>query len=71
MAVQQAEMRMVRWMCDVKVKDIVPSKELRLGLDDVISGLQVAVVRACVAKRRQQLGEEMYAVCSREYQIKR
>jgi len=31
-----AEMRMVRWMCDVKVKD--PSKELRerLGLDDII-----------------------------------
>ena len=25
-ALQQAEMRMVRWMCNVKVKDIVPSK---------------------------------------------
>jgi len=36
-ALQQAEMRMVRWMCDVKVKDKVPSKELidriRTGLD--------------------------------------
>jgi len=33
-ALQQAEMRMVRWMCDVKVKDKVPSKELteRLGI---------------------------------------
>jgi len=37
-ALQQAEMRMVRWMCDVKVKDRVPSKELRdrLGIDDII-----------------------------------
>jgi len=33
---------MVRWMCDAKVKDRVPSKELRerLGLDDIISVLQ-------------------------------
>jgi len=28
-ALQQAEMRMVRWMCDVKVKNKVQSKELR------------------------------------------
>jgi len=28
-ALQRAEMRMVRWMCIVKVKDKVPSKELR------------------------------------------
>lgn len=36
------EMRMVRWMCDVKVKDKVPSKELRetLGIDDIILVLQ-------------------------------
>ena len=29
---------MVRWMCTVKVKDRVPSKELRerLGIDDII-----------------------------------
>ena len=39
---QRAEMRIVRWMCDVKVKDRVPSKELRetLGLGDIISALQ-------------------------------
>jgi len=39
-ALQPAEMRMVRWMCGVKVK--VSSKELRerLGLDDIISVLQ-------------------------------
>jgi len=37
-----AEMRMVRWMCNVKVKDRVPSKELRerLGIDDIILILQ-------------------------------
>ena len=31
-------MTMVRWMCNVKVKDRVPSKELRerLGIDDII-----------------------------------
>ena len=28
-ALQRAEMRMVRWMCGVKVKDRLPSKELR------------------------------------------
>jgi len=27
-ALQSAKMRMVRWMCTVKVKDRVPSKEL-------------------------------------------
>ena len=35
-ALQLAEIRMVRWTCSVKVKDRVPSKELRerLGIDD-------------------------------------
>jgi len=35
-------MRMVRWMCGVKLQDRIPSKELRerLGLDDIISVLQ-------------------------------
>ena len=37
-ALQRAEMRMVRWMCNVKVKDRVQSKELRerLGIHDII-----------------------------------
>jgi len=39
-ALQWAEMRMVRWMCDVKVKDRVPSRVERLGLNDIISVLQ-------------------------------
>ena len=39
---QRAEMRMVRRMCNVKVKDRVPSKELResLGINDIILILQ-------------------------------
>ena len=41
-ALQRTEMRMVRWMCNVKVKDRVPSKELRegLGIDEMILLLQ-------------------------------
>ena len=41
-ALQRAQMRTVRWMCNVKVKDRVPSKELRerLGIDDIILILQ-------------------------------
>ena len=41
-ALQRAEMRMVRWMCGVKLQDRVPSKELigRLELQDIISVLQ-------------------------------
>ena len=41
-ALQRAEMRMVKWMCGVKLQDRVPSKELRgrLNLEDIISVLQ-------------------------------
>ena len=41
-ALQRAEMRMVRRMCNVMLKDRVPSKELieRLGIDDIILILQ-------------------------------
>jgi len=41
-ALQRAEMRMVRWMCNVKIKDRVTNKELRegLGIDDIILVLQ-------------------------------
>jgi len=37
-ALQRAEMRMVRWMHNVKVQDRVPSKELRerLKIDNMI-----------------------------------
>jgi len=41
-ALQRAEMRMVRWMCGMKLRDIIPCKGLReaLGLDYIISVLQ-------------------------------
>jgi len=41
-ALQRAEMRVVRWMCGIKLQDRFPSKGLRerLGLDDIISVLQ-------------------------------
>jgi len=41
-ALQQAEMKMVRWMCGVRLQDRVPSKGLkeRLGLGDIILVLQ-------------------------------
>ena len=49
-------MRMVRWMCGVKLKDRLPSKELRerLGIDGSIgiAAEQAVLVWACAAKRR-------------------
>ena len=41
-ALQRAGMRMVRWMCGVKLKGRLPSKELRerLGVDDIALVLQ-------------------------------
>jgi len=41
-ALQQAEMRIVRWMCGIKLQDTAPSKGLRerLRLDNIISVLQ-------------------------------
>ena len=41
-ALQRAEMRMVRWMCGAKLKDRLPSKESRerLGIDDIALVLQ-------------------------------
>ena len=56
-ALQQAEMRMVRWMCGDKLQDRVLSKGLRerLGLDDIISVLQQNRLQwyGRAAKRRQ------------------
>jgi len=41
-AIHRTEMRIVRWMCGVKLPDKVPSKGLRerLGIEDIISVLQ-------------------------------
>jgi len=37
-ALQRAEMRMVRWMCGIKLKDRLPRE--RLGVDDIALVLQ-------------------------------
>ena len=41
-ALQREEMRMVRWMCGIKLTDRLLSKELRgrLGIDDIALVLQ-------------------------------
>jgi len=41
-ALQRAEMRMVKWMCSIKEKERFPSKQLkkRLGIDDITLVLQ-------------------------------
>jgi len=41
-ALRCSEVRIIRWMCDVKVKDKVPSKDFRerLGTDDITLVLQ-------------------------------
>ena len=57
-ALQWAEMRMVRWMCDVKVNDRVSSKrverETRIRLHNLgITAKHVEMVWAYAAKRRQ------------------
>jgi len=50
-------MRMVRWMCGMKLQDRISSKGMRerLGLDDNLNTIakQAVMVWACVAKRRQ------------------
>jgi len=54
-ALQRAEMRIVRWMYGIKLKDRFPSKELRerLGIDDIgIKAEQATMLWACAAKRR-------------------
>ena len=64
-ALQRAEMRMVRWMCGVKLKDRLPSKELRYRWHSIdIAAKQAALVWACAAKRWWWLGEEMHGVWS-------
>ena len=68
-AFQRAEMRMVRWMCGIKLKDRFPSKELRETIyrwhSIGITAEQAALIWVCAAKRRWRLGEEMLGVWSR------
>ena len=54
MALQRADMRMVVWMCGIKLKDRVLNKELRQtrnsGQNIGTTAKQVTVVWTCVAK---------------------
>ena len=55
MALQTAEMRMVRWICGIKLKDRVSNKELRerLGIVDITkttTAKQGMMIWTCVAK---------------------
>jgi len=59
-SLQRAEMRVVRWMCGIKLQGRVPSKGLRerLGLDDKYqyyskTGCNGMGIWACAAKRRR------------------
>ena len=49
-ALRRAEMRMVRWMCNVKVKDRVPSKELREILGRPKRSWKAVVQKDCQAR---------------------
>jgi len=51
-ALQRAEIRMVRWMCGVKVKNRFTGKELRerLGIDDITLVLQQNRLLCCEKK---------------------
>jgi len=70
-ALQRAKMRMVRWMCDVKVKDRVPSKGLRerLGLDDIIFVLQQNRLQwyGHVLRKKTMMGRRN--VCSMKWRV--
>jgi len=48
-------MRMVSWMCGNKLKERVPSKELRNILRNILgtTAKQVATVWPCAARKRQ------------------
>ena len=55
MALQRAEMRMVRWMCVVKLKDRVSNKELKRearnsGHNVATTAKQAMMIWTCVAK---------------------
>ena len=66
MALQRAEMRMVRWTCHVKLKDTFPSRELTeiLGIDDiplVITTEQAVIGMGLCCEKKMITGEEMHA----------
>jgi len=56
-ALQRAKMTMVRWMCGVKLKDRLPSKELRerLGTDNIALVLQQNRLRFCMCCEKMMI----------------
>jgi len=73
-ALQRADMKMVKWMCDVKLRDRVSSEGLnkRQGLDDIILVLQQNRLRwEHGVIKRQSVGEEMHGAWSWGCQAKR
>jgi len=58
-ALQQAEMKIVRWMCGIKLQDRVPSKgwRKRLGINEIIFILKQnrlhGMGTVCAVKKRQ------------------
>jgi len=63
-ALRQAEMRMVRWMCGIKLKDRLPIKELRerLCIDDIALVLQQNRLRWYVHVLRKE-GDDWVKKC--------
>jgi len=69
-ALQRAEMRMVRWMCGVKLKDRLPSKELRerLAIDDIALVLQQNRLRCWYGHVLRKENDDWVKKCI-EYEI--
>ena len=63
-ALQGAEMRMVRRMCDVKKKNRISSKELRerLGIDDNLgtTAKHVMMIWACIVSREDAMNPDRW-----------
>ena len=61
-ALKPAEMRMVRWMCGMKLQDRVPSKGLRVTRirrhNLVTTAKHIVMVWARAAKRRKSVGKK-------------
>jgi len=70
MVLQRAEIKMVRWICGIKLKDRVPNKDLRerLEIDDIVSILEQNRLRwyGCVLRKEDNdcVKKCMYGVCS-------
>ena len=70
-ALQQAEMRTVRWVCGMKLQDRIPSKGLRerLGLDDIIPVLQQNRLQWYGHVLRKEDNDWVKKVCSMKWRM--